>query len=406
MRLSPRRGSRAASALPDDRWRRAVAQVVEVLRPAPEGTRRRERAHQGVTGEDLALAAELHGVEGWVRRAHGPGVPALDRAVHAALARHQRALGDLAVAAAALDGAGIPFLVVKGPALVATCYPAADLRSYVDLDLVVRPADLGGAVEALEVAGCLLLDANWPLLTRMRVHELRLATPSGGGIDLHWSLGAGPIDADTSPPVERLLARAAGGTLAGRRVLTLGPADTVVHLMLHAAASGGHRLIWLVDVREALRVALAQVPAGEVTAAVEEWGARPAAALMLTRLRRALRAELPLAVRRLTRPGPWTVLVRVVDAASHPELSGTGGTASRLLARSVRGDTRSSVAAAGGKVRDWWRSDRAGPPTREDLLDYDDPGSAIFPLGGRAAAHAFFAAEARRSMSATGRVSG
>ncbi len=352
------------------------------------------------------MSAELHGVEGWVRRARGPGVPALDRAVHAALARHQRALGDLAVAAAALDGAGIPFLVVKGPALVATCYPAADLRSYVDLDLVVRPADLGDAVEALEVAGCLLLDANWPLLARMRVHELRLATPSGGGIDLHWSLGAGPIDADTSPPTELLLTRAMEVTLAGRRVLTLGPADTVVHLMLHAAASGGHRLIWLVDLREALRVALALVPAGEIAAAVEEWGASPAAALMLTRLRRALRTELPPPLRRLTRPGMWTVLVRVVDAASPPELSGTKGTASRLLARSARGDTRGSVAAAGGKVRDWWRSDRSGPPTPEDLLDRDDPGSALFPVGGREAAEAFFAAEARRPVTPTGRLSG
>ncbi len=65
----------------------------------------------------------------------------MDAAVHAALGRHQRALADLGCAHTALTSADVPFLVVKGPA-VARWYAEPSLRSYVDLDLVVAPADL------------------------------------------------------------------------------------------------------------------------------------------------------------------------------------------------------------------------------------------------------------------------
>ena len=141
--------------------------------------------------------------------AGGPGAhPALDSIVHQAQARHLRAMEDLALVVEALEAAGVGFLVVKGPALVATCYAGPHLRSYVDLDLLVRPRYLRAAVVALAEVGFSVLDANWPVLTANEVQELRLEGPTGGALDLHWSLSPGPGDQDTAPPADRLIGRA------------------------------------------------------------------------------------------------------------------------------------------------------------------------------------------------------
>jgi len=357
---------------------------------ADEGAGERRPRRVGIVdGRQLARAAELHGVEGWVRRAVDPD-PDLDRAVHAALARHLRALGDLRLAGGALARGGVPFLVVKGPALVATCYASPDLRSYVDLDLLVRPGDVGAAVRCLESAGCLLLDANWPLLTGAAVHELRLGTPAGGALDLHWSLGAGPVAGDASPSVVRLMARSVEIDCGGLRVGTLGAQDTLLHVAVHAAAAGGHRLIWLADLRGALARALEGSTSGAVLAVADEWQARPALALMLRRAERWLGLETPPELRRLVRPGPWTALVAIADRLSPPPLVGTGTSISRLVARSCRESPRASLAAAAGKSWAWWHANRSGGRPPGDLLNPDDPGSALYPSGGPGGRQAFF----------------
>lgn len=370
-------------------WQAAVHLVAQVVRTGelPGGAERR------VAGEALALAAELHGVEGWVRRAVGPGNPALDRAVQAALGRHQRALHDLALAAAALDPVGVPFLVVKGPALVASCYPSPDLRSYVDLDLVVAPSDLGRAVRALQARGFALVDLNWPMLMKARVHELRVAGPTGGALDLHWALADGRRAAQ-SPSVGVLLGRSQGVELAGTAVRTLGPQDTAVHLAVHAAGSGGHRLIWLADLRAALEAALRAGGPEALRQTVDEWQARPAVALMLRRAQRALGLACPAELRGLVRPGAWRALTAAADLASPPELAGTGGSLSRLVARSCRSTPTSSLLAAAGKTLAWHRGGRRGPLTAAELLVPDDPRSSVFPDDGAQGAEGFFAAVA------------
>ncbi len=370
--------------LPRERWEAAVTGLVSMLTAGG-------RSDPTADDDDLAVAAELHGVEGRIRALVGPGNRRLDLAVHAALGRHQRALSDLEVVADALDAAGVPFLVVKGPALVATLYAEPSLRSYVDLDVCVRPIDLGRAVHALEAAGCPLVDANWPLLSRVRVHELRVGGPSGGGIDLHWALGYGPTDQDTSPPMQTLLDRSTVIEIGGREVRTLGPADTVAHLIVHAATSGGHRLIWVGDIAAALDRLTEPGGAGSLLDVVDEWQARPAAAVMLARVRRTTGRPLAPDVARLLRPGVWTGLVAVVDRWSPPELAGTGGSSSRLLARSARPTTGRSLAAAAAKTWAWWRGRGQEPLTRAELLDPTSPESALHPVGGAAAAEAFFA---------------
>lgn len=334
---------------------------------------------------DLAVK---HGVEGWVyqrAKAVGLELPAIASAVHAALARYQRALSDLEVVDDTLTAIECPFLVVKGPALVAQFYSVPELRSSVDLDVLVRPGDVAEALQALECAGCTVLDANWPLLTRLRVHELRVQTPSGGLIDLHWSLGSLRAPADTAPPAATLIDRGHQIVIGSSRVHTLGWADTVVHLTVHAAGSGGDRLIWYADLRGALAVA----PPGGEQAAVEcavQWGAVPALQLMLLRSRRAIGLQPPPAlIDGLSRNGPrfaWPALVRAVDRLAPVGPDPGRPSVRRMTARSTRRGGVDSLRALVTKGMQALHPGRRSDRNR--LRGFDDPRSGLFASGGSA----------------------
>jgi hypothetical protein len=343
---------------------------------------------------DLSAAAAIHGIQGFVLQSitvTGPHRAGLESEVHRSLARYQRILADLRVVEAALRAVDVPYLLVKGPALVVQYY-AGDprLRDSVDLDILVRPHHLSLALAALESSGCQLVDANWPLLASLQVHELRLLGPSGGPIDLHWSLGPGPGEDAYAPPVDVLLGRSRSIEIEGLSVRTLDWADTVVHLAVHAASSGGNRLIWCAD----LRAVLAQSPPGATQLLVsraEEWRARPGLHLMLVRARRA--TGMPLShglLEQLSPSRPWSALVRFTEWVAPVSRAAPGPSLTRIIARSARVDARTSwprlfskavqVVTHGG--------DRTSPL---DLRNPDDPRSGLFPAGGSEGRAAFVA---------------
>lgn len=341
---------------------------------------------------DLLEGALAHGVEGWVRlRAIRAGValPGVDAAVHAALGRHQRALADLARAHAVLTPGGIDYLVVKGPALLARLYDDPTLRSYVDLDLVVRPQEVHATVMLLESAGFDLGVPDWRVMLAQDVHELSLRSPSGGLVDLHWSLGPAPWRTDTSPPLDVLLARSATWCAGDIAVKGLGAADLAVHVAVHAAADGGRRLLWLCDLRAALgRLHCAPE---ELAATAAEWGMAPAVGLQLHRLRRTLGVDLPPELQ-LTGGRLWSVVGDLVDRAAPLERAVPGPSLARLVARSSRSGGWPSIAALAGKSARGAaariapdRGGRAGQPAPSDRPfagnaspPADDPAKAAF----------------------------
>ncbi len=298
------------------------------------------------------------------------------------MARHLRAVEDLGVCSEVLEQAGIDFLVAKGPALNAVVHRDPGLRSYVDLDLAVDREDFPDALAVLEAAGLLLLDCNWTLLEAAQAQELRLRTSSGGVVDLHSSLGRGPASEDTAPAVRTLGER--GQSFEGPRgpVRTLGPADTLVHLAVHAADAGGHRLVWLADLKASwLRAIEAGVAPAEVRGTAEEWGALPALALMTGRVSRVLGGDLPRQDSE-TRSVVWSVL-QEVDARRSPLSTGRSGTFPRLVARSARPTAHLSAHAATSKGAAWVRNGARPPVSAHDAHDETNPDSSLFPAGER-----------------------
>ncbi|MBI1758403.1 MAG: nucleotidyltransferase family protein [Actinobacteria bacterium] len=335
---------------------------------------------------DLAIR---HGVIGclWTAlRAGGldgrPDTGPTREAYTAALGRHLRTLSDLDLVLDVLAGFNVTPLVMKGPVLAELVYRRPDLRGYVDLDLLVPATEFPLALSGLERAGCTVYERNWPLVRDRRLGALRLTTPAGGVLDLHWHIfyehavrAAMPVD------VAVLRERARTVLLGGRQVRTLDPLDTLAHVAVHAALDGGDRLVWLKDIEQALLYRA--VPDWEALAErAGQWHAAPGIALMLHRARRVLGAPVPGAVLgQLVPDRAWRGLVRGSDAV--PPLSAGRASLGRAVARAARSDGPASR-------RELARRATAFLHGRDrERFDPDDPESAAYPAGGAAERNAY-----------------
>ena len=171
-----------------------------------------------------------------------------------ALAAHLRAVADIKAVGDALDDGGIRWLVVKGPILADVYYPDPGLRTYFDLDLVVRPCDLRHAIEVLEAGGSTVVEQEWAATGRRLQVELKLILPNGSRGDLHWHLVTDEsMRREVDLPMAEMFERARWTTVGpGVPARTLDAEDTLIHLALHGVASGGNRLVWLKDVEQAV----------------------------------------------------------------------------------------------------------------------------------------------------------
>ena len=351
---------------------------------------------ENVDGHDLLAAARRHRVSGCVSASvrHLPGVlpPQVEAAFEAdartQLAEHMRALGVVVhLLKRALDPVLGPWGVVKGPVLSGFVYDRPDLRSYRDVDVLVRPEELGVAVTALEAEGCELLDRNWTLLQREMLGELHLLTPNGMVVDLHWSLHNRERLRRTFPaPTGELLDRGAEVLLAGSPVRTLDPLDTLVHLTLHAAMSGGDLLVWLKDIEQAW----GHVEPDQLPDRVEEWRARLPVSAMLSRTARVLGLNIGELSPSLTLPRTVAGPLSAVEARWDFVTGGDTGSSSRLLTRALRRDAVSTFMETGRRAAAHLRHrghDRRDRP--------DQPTSVLFDSGGPEGRRAYLEQVAR-----------
>ena len=280
--------------------------------PDPSALEGRSDAQVGA----LVPVAVAHRVDGALalamRRADRPLPAELVASTDAAAVRHLLALRALDVLRDALDGASVPWVVVKGPALAARWGAAAAVRPYDDLDLLVAPGSFETAVEAIRDAGFSHRNRNWDGFRRMGVGELPL-DDGNVVVDLHWSLlGLGRHRRDLDLSADRLVARRVEVSLGGRGVPTLDDEDTLVHLCCHAALAGAQLLSQLVDVHLVART----VDPDRLRVRLDEAGATRLAAVVLARSERVFgpaTAFGPPLADRIAAPAGWSAVNRVVD---------------------------------------------------------------------------------------------
>lgn len=154
---------------------------------------------------------------------------------------------DLLRTASLLDGAGIEYRVLKGPAHAHLDYPDPSLRVFGDIDLLVQGEDFDAAVAALVAEG-----------HRRRHREVRpgfdrrfgkgvcLDGPRDRETDLHRTFVMGPFG--LSIDLEEVWGSASELTLGGRSFAALDAEHRFLHACYHAAL--GRRTPGLVPLRD------------------------------------------------------------------------------------------------------------------------------------------------------------
>jgi hypothetical protein len=293
------------------------------------------------TSPEILLAlAEYHGVTGlaYERLRTLPSAPeGLVATLHdryiRAVQGHLRVIWGLAQLQPLLDATGAPWAVIKGPAAVELLYTTPGQRAYLDLDLLVAPSAFRDVLTALEAAGSEVMDRNWARLRKDMLGEVHVQHPRGTSLDLHWNLinmNRGRMSIDTAEVLGRAVRREIGGIV----LPVLDPTDTVVHLAVHAALSGGDRLLWLKDIELA---ASTLDPSWEaVVERAHRWNVAAPAGLILGRARDVLDAPIPQWVPAQLLGRRTARLVQLVERLSPWELSvGRLTAASHVISRSV-----------------------------------------------------------------------
>jgi hypothetical protein len=153
-----------------------------------------------------------------------------------------------------LEGRGIEYRVLKGPAFAHLLYREPWLRSYGDIDLLIPPDRLEDVAALLS---CLGYGRDHPELRpgfdRRFGKGVTLRTPQGLPVDLHRTLADGPFAQRIDP--SELFASSTSFSLGGRHIRTLGKAEHFLHACVHAVL--GDAPPRLVSLRDLAQLALA-----------------------------------------------------------------------------------------------------------------------------------------------------
>lgn len=209
----------------------------------------------------LLAAARKHRLIGQVREAIDQGaLPATEAQLKQAVAAHRSVMlrvlsleQELIAVIDLLAGAGIDTRVLKGSAVAHLDYPQPALRSFIDLDVLVRPANIDEAIRLLGAAGFVrTLAEPRPGFDRRFDKGTTLLSPAGYELDLHRTFVLGPwgmlVDLDD------LWNGAQEFILGGRAVHALTRPNRFLHACYHAALGDWPlRLGSLRDIAEMLR---------------------------------------------------------------------------------------------------------------------------------------------------------
>lgn len=138
-------------------------------------------------------------------------------------ARHEAARAALRQVLAILGAAGVEALPVKGVVTAAWLYPDVADRPITDVDVRIRPADVGRAARALDAAGLTALAARSP--TDNLVYEVGRMM-----VDVEPRVGPPGLCALT---VDAMLRRATESGMLGFRCLVPDPTDHAIHLVVN-----------------------------------------------------------------------------------------------------------------------------------------------------------------------------
>ncbi len=319
--------------------------------PGGESARALVRSAPNGGLESLPALASFHRVVAPVYASVSGVVPngvraQLERLYRDEFARRLIAMANLRRSQQLLRGLDVPFLVLKGPVLSDVIYAQPRMRFYRDLDLVVPRRSFAVALAALEGEGAVVVDANWPYFLEHLAGQVDLST----NVDLHWHfLFFEWFRQTTNVRMEDVFERARTVTVDGISIRTPDPADTLIHLAVHACLEGGKRLVWLKDIEQS--VVNDRPPWDEVVERALDWRVNLLVGTMLMRSRYALAAPVPDdVIRRLVPTGAWRVFLGLLDRAFPATAWSRRETPASWTARATRADLKRMAGFAAGAL--------------------------------------------------------
>lgn len=154
----------------------------------------------------------------------------------------------------ALAERGVTALTFKGPVLAAAAYGDLGLREFIDLDILVRPSDLGQCRETLAALGYQSEYSGLGDEDKAFFQSYQETFNSDDWLvplDVHSRLN--PRYFAYAPEGEALFRRAVNFDLRSGGVKTLANTDLLIHLCAHGAKHGWDSLGWILDIAAFVR---------------------------------------------------------------------------------------------------------------------------------------------------------
>lgn len=151
---------------------------------------------------------------------------------------------------------GIPVIPFKGPMVALSLYGSLALRQFIDLDLLIRKADILKARRVLMDRGLLpqfeLTEKEELIYFDFRSEHSYASPDKKLVIDLHCSLT--PRHFSRTLDLDRYWNRLRPVRLGDTDILTFSHQDLVLLLCIHGAKDMWERLVWVADIAQVLRV--------------------------------------------------------------------------------------------------------------------------------------------------------
>ncbi len=171
---------------------------------------------------------------------------------YATLARNMRLYDELNKVLESYRDAGIDVIVLKGAALAENAYGDIGLRSYEDIDILVREDDLQKAKRIIVAAGY-TLDESISSEAFNEKYGCDLHYVKDIIIEIHWDIIRRKIyNLYTEIKIRELWKNAQPAKIANTDALVLAPEDMLLHLCVHLSKHSYNRLIWLCDISEVI----------------------------------------------------------------------------------------------------------------------------------------------------------
>ncbi|MFQ6061743.1 MAG: nucleotidyltransferase family protein [Methanosarcinales archaeon] len=178
----------------------------------------------------------------------------LKKHYYANFARNMFQYEELSKVLNSFKDAGIEVIVLKGAALAETVYKNIGLRSFSDIDILIKREDLQRSKKKMSELGYTLDEKVTPEEYNEKFGCDLFYFKQKNIIELHWNIARNTgIGKPVKIEIDKMWNNARSANIASVDVLVLSPEDLLLHSCIHLPKHRYERLIWFCDIYEIIK---------------------------------------------------------------------------------------------------------------------------------------------------------